>query len=314
MSNYQLVDVLDSKTKITYASYVYNDPAFLRSNNNFVQHHFYWVADSCNEAHAHVAFSIADNIAYSPHRLPFGGLEVSLNLSERSIAEFLEAVEIKLKSLSIKAIRIHQAPNAYFNQSLINGALITHGFDIIQERVFHAITVDQSDIFERMHKMEQRKIKKCRDACAEFKELKKSEKVKAFEWIERFRTLDYKPPSMTWVDLEDVNQRNPKLYKVFGVFIDGHMLAATVLVMVNKQAVYHFMPASHVDFPGYKKFSPMVFLVEGLYNWCQSNGIKTLDLGTSYVEMKMKASLAQFKENIGGKSSEAYSWEKILSS
>ncbi len=314
MSNYRLTDVLDSHTKITYESYVYNDPAFLKSNNNFVQHHYYWVADEVNEAHAHVAFSVVDEIAYSPHKLPFGGVEVSSNVSEELIVEFLEAVERELKGLNITTIRLHQAPSAYGDQSIVNKAIASHGYEVIQERVFHAITVDASDIFERMHKMEQRKIKKCRDAHATFKELKKSEKVNAFEWIEWHRTLDYKPPSMTWVDLRDVNQRNPKLYKVFGVFMDGHMLAATILVMVNAQTVYHFMPASHVDFPGYKKFSPMVFLVEGLYKWCQSQGIKTLDLGTSYVDVKMKASLAQFKENIGGKPSKALSWQKTLSS
>jgi len=92
------------------------------------------------------------------------------------------------------------------------------------------------------------------------------------------------------------------------------MLAATVVVIVNKKIAYHFMPASHVDFQDYRKFSPMVFLVENLYKWCQENSIVTLDLGTSYVEMKMKTSLAQFKENIGGKPSEALSWQKTLTS
>lgn len=314
MSNYRLVNVLDSDVEIGFESYAYNDESFLKVNNDFEKKHYYWVDADQHTVHAHIAFTLVDEIAYSPHQLPFGGIEASIEIQQLALVEFLSQVESSLKNLGVKNIRIHQAPNAYFSQSTINDVLITRGYDIIQDRVFHTITVDDTALFDRMHKMEHRKIKKCRDAGAVFKELKKSDKVSAFQWIERFRTLDYKPPSMSWIDLRDVNQRNPKLYKVFGVFIDGHLVAATVLVIVNKQSVYHFLPASHVDFPGYKQFSPMVFLVNELYKWCQSNSIKTLDLGTSYVDMKMKTTLAKFKENIGGKPSEALSWQKTLSS
>lgn len=312
MTTYQLHEGLEPETKILYQSAVYSEKSFLSTKTESEQYHFYWVND--NEAHAHVAFSIVENIAYSPYKLPFGGIEVSQSLSIADIQAFLKEIEIRLRKLKVENIRIHQAPDAYFDQSNIKAAFSEQEFEVIQNRIFHTISVDSSELFDRMHKMEQRKIKKCIDAGAEFRELKKSEKVKSFQWIERFRTLDYKPPSMTWVDLRDVNQRNPKLYKVFGVFIDDYMVAATVVVIVNKKAAYHFMPASHVEFQDYRKFSPMVFLVENLYQWCQAKSIQTLDLGTSYVDMKMKTSLAKFKENIGGKPSEALSWQKTLSS
>lgn len=314
MSSFQLQNTLNAKIEVCYEPYVYNQPSFLRTNNDFEQYHFYWVNVEQHEAHAHVAYSIVDNIAYSPHKLPFGGIEVSRELSEDNITEFLREVEQALKASGITDIRLHQAPSAYFDRATVSKSLLKEGYKVIQHRVFHFIAVNESSLFDRMHKMEQRKIKKCIDAGAEFKELKKSKKVQAFEWIDRFRTLGYKPPSMTWTDLTDVNKRNPKMYKVFGVFMDGHMLAATVVVIVNKKIAYHFMPASHVEFQQYRKFSPMVFLVENLYKWCRENSIVTLDLGTSYVEMKMKTSLAQFKENIGGEPSEALSWQKTLSS
>ena len=103
-----------------------------------------------------------------------------------------------------------------------------------------------------------------------------------------------------------------KIFLVFGVFMDDYMLAATVLVKVNETSVYHFMPASMVEFQHYRKYSPMVFLVNGLYGWCRQNQINLLDLGTSYVDKKLKASLVQFKEHIGGEPSMAYSWKKHL--
>ncbi|OEK00238.1 hypothetical protein BFP97_01350 [Roseivirga sp. 4D4] len=311
MASYKLYDVLNAKTKVCYTSYAYNTPSFLATNNQFTKHHFYWVNDVIGEAHGHVAFSIVDEIAYSPHKLPFGGIELSEKLNKAEINSFLEAVEGELEETGVKAVRIHQAPNAYADHSMISDCLIDLGYDIIQNRIFHTISVDESDLYDRMHKMEQRKIKKCIDGGATFKEVKRDKK-KVFQWINRFRDLDYKPPSMTWADLENTNALNPKMYRVFAVYMDEFMLAATVVVMVNDESVYHFMPASDVDFRHYKKFSPMVFLVDNLYKWCQRNGIKTLDLGTSYVDMKMKTSLSKFKENIGGKPTEAKSWEKEL--
>lgn len=314
MDSFKLHEQLLPKVDVCYRPYVYNNRSFLKSNNDLDHAHFYWVNEPLNQVHAHIAFSIEGNIAFSPHKLPFGGLEVSDQLTTEDVSCFLEAIELKFRESGIGKLRIHQAPSAYFQQKNCNEAFEKLGFSVIQKRIFHSITVNENDLFERMHKMEQRKIKMCLKNGAEFKELKKDRKIEGFKWIDRFRTLAHKPPSMTWVDLEKANQRDPKIFKVFGVYMDGFLLAATVMVMVNDKAVYHFMPASHVDFQHYKKYSPMVFLVNGLYKWCQSNEMNVLDLGTSYVDMKLKTSLVKFKENIGGESCEALSWQKTLSS
>lgn len=314
MDSFKLHEQLIFKVDICYKPYVYNDPSFLKSNNDFEHRHFYWVNEPLNQVHAHIAFSIEGNIAFSPHKLPFGGLEVSDQLTTEDISFFLEAIALKLSESGIGELRIHQAPTSYASQTSCNEAFEQLGFQMIQNRIFHTITVDESNLFDKMHKMEQRKIKMCLKIGAEFKELKKGQKIEGFKWIDKYRRLAHKPPSMTWVDLEKANQRDPEIFKVFGVYMDDHLLAATVLVLVNNELVYHFMPASDVDFQHYKKYSPMVFLVNELYKWCQSNKINVLDLGTSYVDTKLKTTLVKFKENIGGKACSALSWQKTLSS
>ncbi|OEJ99875.1 GNAT family N-acetyltransferase [Roseivirga misakiensis] len=314
MANFQLQKTLSLKTKVIYKEFVYNNQAFLATNNKLEKRHFYWVDTNIDCAHAHVAFSITDETAYSPHRLPFGGVELAEGLVPQDLFEFLSQVEKTLVIEGVKVVRLHQAPNAYQDQTLIGDTLIQLGYETIQNRVFHTIAVNETDLYDRMHKMEHRKFKMCHRDGAIFRELKKKQKIEAFQWIERNRNLAYKPPSMSWVDLQEASQRNPKVYKVFGVFLDDWMLAATVAVVVNDRAIYHFMPASQVDFREYKKYSPMVFLINELYNWCRSNGIETLDLGTSYVDMKLKDSLVKFKENTGGKPCNALSWQKTLSS
>ena len=56
----------------------------------------------------------------------------------------------------------------------------------------------------------------------------------------------------------------------------------------------------------------MVFLVNGLYGWCQENGVELLDFGTLYVDGTLKVSLVQFKEHLGGEESRALSWRKEI--
>ncbi len=309
---FKLLDHLPVNCQICYQPYLYNESKFLETNNDLTHYHFYWTDEEINKAYAHVVFSIHDEIGYSNYKLPFGGIETSADLNEEEVILFLTAVELELVKLGVQKIRIHQAPEAYQEQVIVSSALDALGYKVIQNRVFHAISVDERDLFSRMHRMEQRKINKCIQNGAEFKQIKRGKK-KTFQWIERHRTLDYKPPSMNWVDLENTSERNPKAYLVFGVYMDGWLLAATVAVKVSDNILYHFMPASCTDFQHYRKFSPMVMLVNEMYKWCAENGIKVLDLGTSYVDMKLKDSLVNFKENIGGKSNEALSWMKVLS-
>ncbi|MFY0591026.1 hypothetical protein [Roseivirga sp.] len=314
MGSFVLREELKREYNFKFQPYVYSAPDFLKGNNDFQKKHFYWVNESDMSVSAHLAFSLIEDVAYSPHQLPFGGIEFSKDLSELDLQVFLKSVESRLDESGVKKIRIHQAPEAYANQDVVKKALLQCDYEIIQTRIFHTIAVNDSDLLPEMHKMEQRKYKMCYRDGAIFREIKKKEKIEAFQWIERKRNLAYKPPSMSWVDLQEASQRNPKVYKVFGVFLNDWLLAATVLVVVNGRAVYHFMPASQVNFRQYKKYSPMVFLVNGLYNWCRTNGVEILDLGTSYVDMKMKDSLAKFKENTGGKPCDALSWQKTLSS
>jgi len=316
MSQYTLIEQLKSNHQICYQVLIYSDPSFLSHNNAFEQHHFYWVDESLDKACAHIAFSVENGIAFSPNKLPFGGLEVSSELTKDDIGDFLKAIEEKCKELTIKELIIHQAAFAYTDQTESSAALKAEGYVTTQNRVFHSIQVDEVQLFDKMHRMEQRKLKKAQAAGAEFRVFKKSEQADAFQQLVQFRKMAGKPASMSADDLEKASHENPNVYSVFGLFIEEHMVAGTVAVRVNKESLYHFMPAqmtSFADHQPYKQYSPMVMLVACMYQWCQKEGIKLLDLGTSYVDDKLKDSLVRFKENIGGKACSALSWQKTLS-
>ncbi len=49
----------------------------------------------------------------------------------------------------------------------------------------------------------------------------------------------------------------------------------------------------------YKSTSPNVFLLEGIYNWCKTNHIKRIDLGSAHIDNKPNIGLQDFKLNAG---------------
>ena len=61
------------KANREYQHFVYNQPEFLKYNNEFEQVHFYGYVN--NRAKIHAAFTIKEQMAYCPYRSPFGGIE-----------------------------------------------------------------------------------------------------------------------------------------------------------------------------------------------------------------------------------------------
>jgi hypothetical protein len=58
----------------------------------------------------------------------------------------------------------------------------------------------------------------------------------------------------------------------------------------------------------------LVFLLNGLYAWCQNENVKLLDLGTSYVNGKANATLLDFKLRMGGELTPKFYFHKTLRS
>ena len=306
---FTLLETISPHSTHDYLGYVYNHPRFLAHNNDRTQIHFYAHRD--DRILAHTAFLVKEGVAHSPLRLPFAGLEYNQKLDDGALRAILSEVEWRLKAKNVAEINYHQPPNSYQSDVSLNKAFESLGYGILQERLFHGIRVNEHDLIDRMHKMEQRKFNMFCNG-AEFKALVGDDAIQAIKWIEKNRRLAKKPASMSWEDLKDAKALKPEAYLVFGVFMDGQMLSATVLVRANRQSVYHFLPTSLVGAEKFKKYSPMVFLVNGLYGWCQENGVELLDFGTLYVDGTLKVSLVQFKEHLGGEESRALSWRKEI--
>ncbi|MCF2516642.1 GNAT family N-acetyltransferase [Dyadobacter sp. CY351] len=91
----------------------------------------------------------------------------------------------------------------------------------------------------------------------------------------------------------------PEAYQIFKVVDQEKIIALTMTVRVNDHILYNFLCG---DLPEYRVYSPVVMLMDRVYQHCQRENIRILDLGISLDGNGVhKPSLSRFKKNIGGK-------------
>ena len=269
-----LLDHLPTGCQEKYLPLVYNSKTFLSSNNDLPQIHFYWVEKNEQISYAHVAFSLEESEASSPLKAPFGGVEYAEELKPADLCAFLIFVEKELKAKGVKYINLSQPPESYSEQKSLAEVLGDLKFKINSKRVFHGIAITENDLISRMSVMEQRRLRKCIKAGFDFKSIPLKKLSAVYSAIAEWRNLKEKPLSMEWKMLRHARKSNPEMYVPFGVYHDDRLIAATIAIQVNSKVLYHFYPAHSSE---YNNYSPMVMLVEGLYNWCQTQHIELLD-------------------------------------
>jgi hypothetical protein len=91
---------------------------------------------------------------------------------------------------------------------------------------------------------------------------------------------------------------------------DGERLvAASICIRVSNEVLYDFY---HDHDALYDNFSPIVFLVKGIHDYCCSNNIRLIDLGTAMIGNKVNTGLMEFKLKLGADHAVKYSFEKSL--
>ena len=109
--------------------------------------------------------------------------------------------------------------------------------------------------------------------------------------------------------LQKVSQEFPGHF-LLSVVKDGEkIVAANISIRVNSKVLYNFYH-DHVN--EYDAISPVVILNEGLYEYCQCEGLQLLDLGTSTRDGKVNESLLEFKIRLGAQTSRKLTFVKSL--
>ena len=88
----------------------------------------------------------------------------------------------------------------------------------------------------------------------------------------------------------------PGDYLLFGVFDKNKLIATSVCIKVNDKILYCFYIGDALAF---RPHSPITLLINGIYEYCQTNDFKMLDLGISTDKGILNKGLYAFKKTFG---------------
>jgi hypothetical protein len=300
---------LASDLKPAFERFLFNEERHLRSQSLTDWNTFSLVDLSAKLIIAQIHIHLDNRLASSPYKAPFGSIEFNETLSAESLFYFMSKVEEELRKKNIAKLVIKDAPQIYRpNQSPVLSVVLTDlGFKITKLEINSSISVDEMLWIEKISDSEQRRLRKCENEKLVFKQIQLSQLKLVYDFISECRKERGNLLSMTYESLESTVKMCESDFFLFGVFQEDEMIAACICVRVTKSIIYNFYPAHRKSAD---QLSPLVFLLDNLYKYCQVNGFRMIDLGTSALPSGINFSLLNFKTEVGGKPSMKLTFEK----
>jgi hypothetical protein len=259
-----------------------------------------------------IHFLVKEKVAYSPYKSLFGSFEFSPRIHPNLLGEFWQYIESDLLTKGAEKVKVihHAECYAPAKAALVRKTLEQAGFSVKLAATNHHIEVDDDPLDSIMHKMQLRRLKKCRKLEFTFQEEESGRAEEIYDFLTLCRKEQGLEPSILKTQFLHYLGEFPQSYLLFSIRDDHELLAATIAIKVHRNILYNFLPGS---LRKYSQNSPTVMLNEGLYNYCQQHHIELLDLGISTLkDGTEQESLAQFKERLGAKRSEKCFYEKDL--
>jgi hypothetical protein len=256
-----------------------------------------------------IAFNIKNKNARSPLKAPFGSIRLAGNINQKQMFFFLQRVVMVLRESGVETILIQNFPQAYNPAAtqLLRKSLASLGF-AVRAQVSSVLEVDRNNFESKIRISERQKLNKG-NARFLFKRVATSHLARVYKFIETCRKNKGKSLSMPLQQLRGTIKAFPDDFFLFEVTENEQVVAAAVVIQVNKQILYTFYYAHDQAFD---KISPIVFLFSGLYSFAQFNNYEMIDLGTSMTGNEINISLLHFKESLGARPTPKYIFEKTF--
>jgi hypothetical protein len=271
----------------------------------------YYVLDKKKSCQAFIWVYLEKEKASSPLKAPFGSFEFKDGLDASILFDFIKYITQDLKNKGIRQLSIKQSIDGYLpaQNALINTLLLNHGFSIMNAEVANLIMIDPIQYETKLHDWENRKLKQAKKEQFSFEVVKKNRLTEVYTFIENCRTKKKYALSMSLKDLKKLQQTIPNAIHLFSIKHDKEMIAACIAIKVSPTILYTFY-YDHAS--AYQKISPVVMLIEGIYNFCTQNKIEMLDLGTAALQGRPNFNLLTFKQHLGASYSTKFTFEKHL--
>lgn len=303
--------VLPEGFRCEFDSFLFNVPENLTLQSLQGWYSFYAIRTEKKVARARVHFHVQDGVARSPHRNPFGGFEFSDALEPRELFEFIRWVEARLLEKGVTRVEIKSYPLLYQSgrAAILTTFLFNLGYSVKDAEVSACIKVDTTALFARMTSWEKRKSGQLRRSNLRFAAVPVPRLQEVYDFIHACRAERKQTLSMTYPQLKTVGDVFADKLALFAVYDVNALVAAAITLRVNKTILYNFYYAHARQ---YDALSPVVKLMEGIYQYCQAEGITIIDLGTSSLNGKPNFTLLDFKLHLGATPTQKLTFEKKL--
>ncbi|MEK6477591.1 GNAT family N-acetyltransferase [Catalinimonas sp. 4WD22] len=288
-------------------TYLYNSKAYLKLKVDRLGRplSFYALKGELAVARTHFFIRIneaGEKEANSSPESPFGSLEYSNELSEEILRDFISYIKTALLCFDVKQIIMKDCISKYRKNSptILHPIFLDMGFQKQSSMMNHHIEVDEGSLEQQMHKMERKRLRKARRLGLNFREEPLSSIDHYYHFLQECRQEKGWSLTLSYAETLASVQAMPERYRIFVAYHEDKCVAASLSVVVKKGILYDFY---HDSKAAYKTWSPVVFLVDGMYQYCQKNKFDLLDLGTSTTQ-----SLQQFKQHLGGVTSQKYTY------
>lgn len=290
--------------------FFFNEEAQLRQQDSGSFHLLTALNTHTHQADARCAVFVDNELASSPKLAPFGSVEFIDALPERTLIELLDTLEEQVRRMELPLLRLTNYPHCYAPRQAnrLVRELQRRQYQLVDELVNFHFNVTPEPLCGRMHASERRRLAKCRRAGFEVGRWASPPVDEVVQFIQRSRNQQNYPLTINPERLAYLLEHFPEQYLVLVVRDGPDIAALTVAVQVRHDILYNFLPAANL---AYRPYSPAVLLTQGLYAYCQQQGITLLDLGVAVDEHRRpKPSLMQFKRNLGAHESPKMVWEK----
>jgi hypothetical protein len=237
-------------------------------------------------------FAEQDKLVVSGLAAPFGGPDGG------SLSEWIYLISELVDRFPQKSIQITLAPECYRSSEesdLVHQLLLRFGFEVFcEEQNFHVAT--QKSFDDLIHDSEKRRVKKARQYGVRFG-VNEVSWERAHALISACRKRKGFPLSMSLDPFVSLPLQAPSRYNLFSVTLNEELLAVAVGVKVRSDILYFFLPG---DDERFLNLSPMALLKQGMYQYCQNEGIRIFDYGIGTSSGLPNEGLIRFKRNMGG--------------
>jgi len=282
---------------------IFNEPDyFLLHSHSPNDIHVQLCRRSDDRVYATLAFhEIADHLFVSPGRGTFGGLGLNAALDFIVIENFLQIVIDYLVGRGAKEIRIRNAPASHDLAlfSIVFNVLTRYGFVIDKNEVNFDMVIDHRPLIERIDYGNVKRIRKAEREGFATKAVGLDILPQVHKLIADNRARLGVGVSMSLQQLQQMVILFPQRIQLFAAYRDdsfNEMAAAAVCLELAPSIMYVLYWG---DADGMRTYSPVAILAATIYEFCQINGFRVLDVGISTLHGIPNHGLINFKRNLG---------------